>query len=94
MIKKKEFMKKWVHLKTPEERYDAAVELFKTVRGMYIISQALVLAIEHMEEREAILQEPSNMADMGLLTEIFSMYSSLEEFKRGLPEDGRDNPQV
>lgn len=97
---KKEFMEKWSHLKTPEERYEAAIGLFNSTRGLYLISQALFLAIEHMEEREAKLQEPSNMADMSLLTEIFPTYSLIEELKSSGVEifedkkDGRNNTQV
>ncbi len=52
-----------------------------SMRGHFIVSQALLLAIELMESRTKIEeQEPSNVADMQLLLdELFPMYKPVHE---------------
>jgi len=52
-----------------------------SMRGHFIVSQALLLAIESMESRTKIEeQEPSNVADMQLLLdEVFPMYKPVHE---------------
>jgi hypothetical protein len=58
------------------DRKDLAVRLFNSVRGNYIVGQALYLAMEHIKERPEIRREPSNMADMELIMEeLFPLYS-------------------
>jgi hypothetical protein len=57
---------------------EKAIQLFDSVRGKYIVSQALCLAIKSIKEREPELQEPSNMADMELLLNLFPIYKVLE----------------
>ena len=54
-------MNKYGHL-TKKEQRDAAVELLDSMRGRYIMGQALALA-----HRQLIDTEPSNAADMELL---------------------------
>ncbi len=55
--------------------------LMDSMRGHFIVSQALLLAIESMESRTKIEeQEPSNVADMQLLLdEVFPMYKPVHE---------------
>lgn len=44
-----------------------AMELHKSMRGWYIISQALSIAIKEMEKVKEPYKESSNIADMKLL---------------------------
>lgn len=67
---------------------DLALKIFNSVRGNYIVGQALFLAIEHMKERPAIQQEPSNMADMELMmAELFPLYSVVAEAEKSFKKD-------
>ena len=68
---------------------DKAVALAQSMRGQYIISQALCLAIRSINCRPDELQEPSNVADMEFLVQhLFPIYrvveSSEELFQQGL----------
>ena len=66
---------------------DGAAEFANTVRGQYIISQALVFAIkklERYEDKDSALYstrraEPSNRTDMEYLLEAFPLYRIHEE---------------
>ena len=61
---------------------DGAAEFANTVRGQYIISQALVIGIERLnkyEDKDSPLysirrSEPSNRTDMEYLLEAFPLY--------------------
>ena len=61
---------------------DEAAEFANTVRGQYIISQALVIGIERLkkyEDKDSPLystrrSEPSNRTDMEYLLEAFPLY--------------------
>lgn len=64
-----------------------ALEFMRSMRGQYIISQALCLAIKYFKTLPQIQQEPSNMRDMEYLIEkIFPIYRMIEntepEFER------------
>ena len=62
---------------------DEASEFANTVRGQYIISQALVMASSELERYETdgdiTRSEPSNKADMEFLLEAFPLYRIHEE---------------
>ena len=66
---------------------DEAAEFANTVRGQYIISQALVFAIKKLkryEDKDSPLYstrraEPSNKDDMEFLLEAFPLYRIHEE---------------
>ena len=61
------FKNKWKDL-SEEESKEAAEELFKSVRGRYLIGQALAYAIKYiMEEQPEEEREESNAADMALI---------------------------
>ena len=61
---------------------DGAAEFANTIRGQYIVSQALVLGIERLkkyEDKDSALysirqSEPSNRADMEFLLKAFPLY--------------------
>ncbi len=57
-----------------------AVEFASSLRGQYILSQALCLAIEKMNEVEPKhMKEESNIADMEyLLDELFPIYKAVQ----------------
>jgi hypothetical protein len=58
----------------PGER-ERARALLESPRGHYIISQALTLAIEHLETEAPEFREVSNLADMRLLRdELFPLF--------------------
>ena len=60
-----------------------ALEFANSIRGQYIISQALTIAngvLESYEVDEDVIRaEPSNRADMELLLEAFPLYKIHEE---------------
>jgi hypothetical protein len=66
---------------------DEAAEFANTIRGQYIISQALVIAVRQLkkyEDEESVLysmenSEPSNRSDMEYLLEAFPLYRVHEE---------------
>lgn len=52
-----------------------AMKFTNTIRGQYILGQALYLAIQSIETRPKIEQEPSNVADMRFLMDnLFPIY--------------------
>jgi hypothetical protein len=57
-----------------------AERLFSSLRGSYIVSQALCIAIEELEKVEPPeMREHSNIADMQLLRdELFSFFARLQ----------------
>jgi len=60
-----------------------ALEFANSIRGQYIISQALTIAngvLESYEvDQDSMRAEPSNRADMELLLEAFPLYKIHEE---------------
>ena len=60
----------------------SAIAFAVSMRGQLILSQALVIAIRHLEELEAakdIRAEPSNCADMRyLLDNVYPMYQAID----------------
>jgi hypothetical protein len=55
-----------------------ALEFLNTLRGQYIMGQALWLAIQTIEARPKIEREPSNVADMRFLMQnLFPMYRDI-----------------
>jgi hypothetical protein len=77
---------------------DEASDFANTIRGQYIISQALVIGIEKLKRYEdkdspmhSIRQaEPSNRADMEYLLEAFPLYRIHEEAAWEKPNDKLD----
>lgn len=56
------------------DKLNEATEFLTSWRGRFIVSQALELAIQSIEARPQIQQEPSNVADMRYLREtIFGL---------------------
>jgi hypothetical protein len=71
---------------TPRER---AMQLLDSLRGHYILGQALSLAIKEIESRPMREQEPSNVADMTLLRdELFPMYKQVEDVTQEVQDKG------
>ena len=65
-----------------------AIEFASSVRGQYIISQALCLAIEKMKDEKIPMnmRESSNIADMEYLRdELFSIYKAVQCAQEGTP---------
>ena len=63
-----------------------AIEFASSVRGQYIISQALCLAIEKMKDEKIPMnmRESSNISDMEYLRdEIFPIYKAVLEATNG-----------
>ena len=57
-----------------------AVEFASSIRGQYILSQALCLAIEKLNETPEPMQETSNISDMKyLLDNIFPIYKAVQD---------------
>lgn len=57
-----------------------AIALFESVRGRYIISQALHIGIETLEEVENPYKEQSNINDMKCLRDnLFPIYHDIEK---------------
>ena len=57
---------------------DQAAAFFQSMRGQFIIGQALVLAIKEINSRPEVEREPSNVADMAFLVDnLFPMYRAV-----------------
>ena len=57
-----------------------AVEFASSIRGQYILSQALCLAIEKLNETPEPMRETSNISDMKfLLDNIFPIYKAVQD---------------
>ena len=77
---------------------DDAAEFANSVRGQYILSQALVIGVEQLkkyEDKDSPLYslrqaEPSNRADMEFLLEAFPLYRIHEEAAWEEPKDASD----
>lgn len=68
---------------------DNAMELLDSLRGHYIVGQALSLAIKEIEARPFQEQEPSNVSDMKLLRdELFPMYKDVEDATQEAKDKG------
>ena len=66
-----------------------AMELLDSLRGHYIVGQALSLAIKEIEARPFQEQEPSNVSDMKLLRdELFPMYKDVEDATQEAKDKG------
>lgn len=62
---------------------EQAIEFASSVRGQYIISQALCLSIKKMKEAPEHMREVSNISDMELLRDhLFPMYKAVVEAER------------
>jgi len=61
-----------------------AMEFATSLRGQYILSQALSVAIEKMKEVPENMREVSNISDMEYLRdEIFPIYKAVLEATNG-----------
>jgi len=61
-------------------KQEQAIRFAQGMRGQYIISQALYLAIESINKRPKRKQEPSNVVDMTfLMKHLFSMYYQVQK---------------
>jgi hypothetical protein len=65
-------------MENEDEVRELAISLFQSWRGQYVVSQALVLAIKAINARPPEEQEPSNVADMECLLELFPIYRDLD----------------
>lgn len=65
-----------------KDKIEMAKELFLSMRGRYIISQALCKAIEVMKKEPKMQREVSNIEDMEMLGEIFPICFQLDELER------------
>lgn len=61
-----------------------AIKFFQSIRGQYIISQALSIAIETMKNKPERQIEHSNIADMIYLQdELFPIYKAIAAAQKG-----------
>jgi hypothetical protein len=65
---------------TNKEKRDIAISLFQSMRGTYIVSQALYRAIEAMKKEEH--PEFSNIEDMEILSVIFPMFFGIMKLEK------------
>ena len=78
---------------------DEAAEFANSIRGQYILSQALVIGVKQLKKYEdeesplysTINAEPSNRADMEYLLEAFPLYRIHEESAWEEPKDANAN---
>ena len=69
--------------KEMKDKQELAMELFNHPRGNLIISQALSLGIDKLEEVEEEFREISNIADMKTLLEgMFPIYTVIKEAEK------------
>jgi len=69
-----------------DKKETEVVELFHSIRGKFIMSQALVIAIKELEKVDYEFREVSNINDMKSLLELFPIYTlvgAAEEQMRG-----------
>jgi len=60
---------------TEEKAIQEAGEFLSSIRGRYIVSQALYIAMNEINSRPPHLQEPSNVSDMKYIYEnVFPIY--------------------
>ena len=61
-----------------------AIEFAGSIRGQYILSQALCLAIEKLKEVPENRREVSNISDMELLLDnLFPMFKAVQTAQQG-----------
>lgn len=73
-----------------DEKQDVAQKLFNSVRGYYIISQALYYGIKSLRAVPEPYTEISNAQDMEILQEIFKIPASVfEEYSKEVSENER-----
>jgi len=65
------------------QKYEDARYLLSTVRGQYIIGQALLVASTEMKKKEIEMREISNIEDMEMLMEVFSMAKVINSLNTG-----------
>jgi len=70
--------KNWDKLNAGKKK-EIAKQLFSSVRGHYIISQALIKAVEVMRTEE--YPETSNIEDMEMLLELFPIFKVVNQVK-------------
>ena len=75
------------------EKKALSLDLAKSVRGQYLISQALVKAIDVMKTVHEEAREVSNIQDMEVLLETFPIFAmtSADEDKQKGGNNGRGN---
>jgi hypothetical protein len=67
-------------------KQEQAIEFASSMRGQYIISQALWLAIEKLNEQPENRREVSNISDMELLLDnLFPMFKAVQAAQQGTP---------
>lgn len=65
----------------PTDKQLKAYEFAASLRGQFILSQALVLAIKSLEQAEGVHKEVSNISDMQfLLDHMFPMYKGVANY--------------
>lgn len=84
--------KNWDKL-APEDKIDLGGRLRHSNRGRYILSQALVVAIEALNKEPANRKEVSNIQDMEILAETeFSVFSAVIKLERDMIRAGLIRP--
>ena len=69
----------WDKMSNSEKR-QYALKLLSTPRGIYIVSQALAVAIKAMKAKPEPQREISNIEDMEVLQAFFNLHPELDEF--------------
>ena len=73
-----------------EEKFKRGILLFSSLRGQYIISQALCVAIKTLKKVKKPYREESNIQDMEILLEtIFPLYKGVKEAEMKVRHSGR-----
>ena len=76
---------------------EQAIEFASSVRGQYILSQALCLAIKKLNDDTAgrpHKREDSNISDMEfLLDEVFPIYKAVQTLDDAVKEDQRSSEE-
>ena len=65
-----------------KEKERIAIELFRSLRGQFIVSQALAVAIETLKKVEPPFREESNIEDMEILHEVLFPLYQPEVFRK------------
>ena len=62
-----------------DQKKKLAMQFLSSIRGQYILSQALCLAIEKLESVDGVHKEVSNINDMKLLLDhVFPIYKGIK----------------
>ena len=80
--------------KKKSKRKEVALDLLGSMRGQYILSQALYVAVKELEKVKEPHKEVSNIADMKLLmSELFPIFKiaheAEKEYKKQLKSKSR-----